>query len=160
MKASVYLETTVVSYYTAWPSQNLIIAAHQQITHEWWKTRLLDFEVVISQFVLDEAEQGDPEAAKERMQALEPFKLIEVTDKALEIAQSIMELKSFIPEKAATDAAHIGMAAAHGIHFLLTWNCKHLANAEMSDRVAEVCDRHDCVCPVICTPEELLEGQL
>lgn len=75
--------------------------------------------------ILDEAEQGDPEAAKERMQALEAFKLIEVTDKALEIAQSIMEIKSFIPEKAAADAAHIGMAAAHGIHFLLTWNCKH-----------------------------------
>lgn len=158
MKASVYLETTVVSYYTAWPSQNLIIAAHQQITHEWWRTRLHDFDIFISQFILDEAGQGDSKASEDRLKELESFELLEVTEKALEIAQSIMEIKGFIPEKAATDAAHIGMAAAHGIHFLLTWNCKHLANAEMSDRVAQVCDQHDRVCPVICTPEELLEG--
>ncbi len=160
MKATVYLETTVVSYYTARQSQNLIIAAHQQITHEWWRTRLSDFSIFISQFILDEAGQGDPEAAQARLKALDRFPLLDVTEKALEIAQSVMEIKGFIPEKAATDAAHIGMAAAHGIHFLLTWNCKHLANAEMSDRLEQVCDRHDCRCPVICTPEELLEGQI
>lgn len=159
MKASVYLETTVVSYYTAWPSQNLIIAAHQQITHEWWRTRLDDFEVYISQFILDEAGQGDIEAAQERLRALASFQLLDITERALQIAQGMMDIRGFIPEKAATDAAHIGMAAAHGIHFLLTWNCKHLANAEMSDRIHEVCNRHGCRCPVICTPEELLEGQ-
>jgi hypothetical protein len=148
-----YLETTVVSYYTAWPSQNLIIAAHQHITHEWWHTRLSDFDIFISQFILDEAGQGDPEAVKERLKALESFKLLDVTEKALDIAKSIMGIKGFIPEKAATDAAHIGMAAAHGIHFLLTWNCKHLANAEMSDRVEEVCNHTGSVARSFARPK-------
>ena len=155
MKARVYLETTVPSYYTAWPSRDLVVAAHQQITHEWWRTRLQDFEVCISQFVLDEAAEGDPEAARLRLDTLRPFQLLEVTDDALALAKDLVA-SGAVPVKAAQDAAHIAMAAAHGIHFLLTWNCRHMANAEIIEQIEACCRRHDFACPVICTPEELL----
>ena len=155
MKPKLYLETTVPSYLTAWPSRDLIRAGHQQLTKEWWQTRRSGFDIYISQFVLDEAAAGDTEAARERLAALQGLPILDVSGEVVDLARAL-NASLALPEKAVTDAAHIATAAVHGMHFLLTWNCAHIANAEMFVAIERVCQEHGYSCPVICTPEELM----
>ena len=95
MKPKLYLETTIPSYLVSKPSRDLITAAHQQITHEWWETRLADFEIYISQFVLDEAGAGDFDAAAKRVALLAGFPLLDATPEALELARALVERARF-----------------------------------------------------------------
>ena len=155
MNPTLYLETTVPSYLTAWPSRDLIRAGHQQITKEWWEKRRAGFDIYISQFVLDEAAAGDAEAARERLAALQGLPLLDLTDQVVDLAGAL-KTSLALPEKAVTDAAHIAIAAVHGTHFLLTWNCTHIANAEMFVGIGKACQERGFSCPVNCTPEELM----
>lgn len=155
MKPRLYLETTIPSYLTSRPSRDLIIAGHQQITRDWWAKRRGDFQVYISQFVLDEAGAGDAIAARERLKVLQPFPLLDITPEVSVLASALVA-SGRIPPKAATDAAHIAITAVHGMDFLITWNCVHIANAAIIKDLASICRDHACECPVICTPEELL----
>jgi hypothetical protein len=155
MKPRLYVETTIPSYLTSWPSRDLIIAGHQQITREWWEKRREAFRIYISQFVVDEASAGDPVAARERMKVIQDFPLLDITPDAGVLASEILA-SGIIPRKAATDAAHIAIAAVHDMDFLMTWNCVHIANAIIAREVANICRRSGFESPVICTPEELL----
>ena len=155
MNPTLYLETTVPSYLTAWPSRDLIRAGHQQITKEWWQKRRAAFDIYISQFVLDEAAAGDAEAVRERLAALQGLPLLDLTDEVIDLAGAL-KTSLALPEKAVTDAAHIAIAAVHGTQFLLTWNCTHIANAELFVGIEKACQERRFSCPVICTPEELM----
>ena len=155
MKPKLYMETTVPSYLTARPSRDLIVAGHQQLTWEWWQKRKTSFNIYISQFVLDEANAGDLKAAKDRLNMLAGFELLDINEAVTDLASAILE-SGIIPQKAATDAAHIAVATVHRMQFLMTWNCTHIANAEITEAVKKVCAEHGFVCPVICTPEELM----
>ena len=154
IKSSVYLETTIPGYLTSWPSRDLIVAGHQQITREWWEHRRDRFRLFISQFVIDEASGGDPIAARERMRAIQDLPLLDITAEVGMLASEILA-SGIMPRKAATDAAHIAVATVHGMDFVVTWNCVHLANGVIARAVSDICRRHDFECPVICTPEEL-----
>ena len=156
MKPRVYLETTIPSYLTARPSRDLITAGHQQLTTSWWETQRHRFELYISQFVIDEVADGDLAAAHERLKLVERLPLLDITPHVTELASEILAAR-IIPRKAATDAAHVAIAAVHGMDFLVTWNCVHIANAAISRALAAICRKHMFECPVICTPEELLE---
>lgn len=156
MKPTVYLETTLVSYLVARPSENLIVAAHQELTRQWWSQHLRGFRGVVSQFVLDEARDGEPAMVRKRLKELRRFARLTITAEALALGRALLAADIF-PPKSVLDAAHIAVAAAHGVHFLATWNCRHLANARASERVRGVCLREGFACPVICTPEELME---
>ncbi|MBZ5562171.1 MAG: type II toxin-antitoxin system VapC family toxin [Acidobacteriia bacterium] len=154
MKQRLYMETTIPSYLTSRPSRDLVIAGHQQVTKEWWETRKGAFEIYISQLVIDEVRAGDPTAARERVRIVRDFAILDITPEVGELASAILGA-GILPRKAATDAAHIAIAAVHGMDFLLTWNCVHLANAVIAKAVAKVCRQHNWESPVICTPEEL-----
>lgn len=158
MAERVYIETTVVSYLTAWPNRDVVIAGHQQITREWWGTRREGYELCISQLVLGEAAGGDAQAAQERLAVLKSMTILETTTAALEVAKELIRAGA-LPAKAADDALHIAVAATHGIPFLLTWNCRHLANAAMRPLIEAVCFAKSLKAPIICTPEELLESR-
>lgn len=154
--ARVYLETSFISYLTApHESRDPIAAAHQQITIEWWSRRRADFDLVVSQVVLDESSTGDPVASKGRMEALASLPRLQVTDAAVALARTILS-KGFLPQKAFPDALHIATATVHRVEYLLTWNCKHIANAEILPRIASLCEELGLTLPIICTPEELL----
>lgn len=155
MKPKLYLETTIPSYLTSWPSRDLIIAGHQQITMEWWKKRRRAFDLYISQFVVDEAKAGNDESTRERLKAIRGLPLLDITKEVESLAIRILT-SGVVPLKASTDAAHIAIATVHGIDYLMTWNCVHLANATITKTVARVCRQEGFECPVICTPEELL----
>ena len=159
MKSLLYLETTIPSYLTARPSRDLLVAARQQMTFDWWTRRRNNFRIFVSQVVLDEAAEGDRLAATARLAVLEPLPLLAVTDEAIDLAQRFLKAR-VLPRKAARDAAHIAVSAVHGMHYLLTWNCVHLANAELIEDIQSICLLAGYRCPVICTPAELLGEQL
>jgi predicted nucleic acid-binding protein len=156
MKPTVYVETTIISYLMALPSRDLIIAGHQQVTHEWWQTARHDFAVVSSQLVVREAAAGDPEAARKRQAFLDQLTLLEITEEALALAQHILRAGA-IPVSFPEDALHVAVAVANGIDYLLTWNYKHLANAGMRGRIEAACREGGYAAVIICTPEELME---
>jgi hypothetical protein len=156
MKPKIYLETTIGSYLSAWPSRDLVTAAHQQITREWWQARHQEFELFISQIVMQEARGGDPDAAARRLEILEALPLLELTEEATALARELVEQVP-LPEKAAVDALHIALAVVHGMDYLLTWNCTHIANATLRNKIEAVCRSKGYEPPVICTPEELAE---
>jgi predicted nucleic acid-binding protein len=155
MPPRVYVETSVISYLAARPSRDLVTAARQQITHDWWRRRRPHFEVFVSQLVLDEARAGDPEAATRRADFLADLLLVEVTSAAVGLARRLVEAAG-LPQQAAADALHIATAACHGLDYLLTWNAAHIANAEYRPRVERTCRAHGYEPPVLCTPDELM----
>lgn len=156
MKPKVYIETTIISYLTGRPSRDIIIAAHQQITEEWWRTKRHLFDLYASQLVLREAAAGEEEKARERLNALEETELLEITENAVSLATVFIE-KGAIPQIAAEDALHIAIAVVNGLDYLISWNCKHIANAKMRSKIDQVCLSCGYEPIIICTPEELLE---
>lgn len=155
MKPRVYIETSVISYLAARQTRDLIVAARQEITWEWWQECRSEFELYVSQHVLREASAGDPEAARRRLEIVGEFPRLELKPEALALAHRLVE-SGPIPPNAAQDALHISLAAVHGMDYLLTWNCRHIANATIRNSVTEITDSEGVQCPVICTPEELL----
>jgi hypothetical protein len=156
MKPKAYLETTIVSYLTARPSRDLITAAHQQITQQWWQTRRAHFDLFAAPLVIQEAQAGDPEAAARRLAPLHDIPLLGLSEEATRLAQALVA-PGPLPANAVVDALHIAIAAVNGMHYLLTWNCTHIANAAIRSDIEDVCRAQGYEPPVICTPEELLE---
>jgi len=146
----------VISYLTARPSRDVVIAGHQKITRDWWQTCRDRFDLVASQLVAREASAGNPQAAKERLDRLTVLTLLEITEEAVTLAQELITAGA-VPEKAAEDALHLAIAVTNGVEYLLTWNCKHLANATMRTKIEDVCRAAGYEPVIICTPEELLE---
>jgi len=155
MKPRAYIETSIVSYLTAWQSRDLVLAAHQQVTRDWWARRGI-FELFVSQFVLDEAAAGDEDAAASRLAALAEAAVIEVTEDAILLAEKLIA-GGGLPVQARVDALHVAMAAVHGMDYLLTWNCRHIANARTRSQIESICRNMGYEPPVMCTPEELTE---
>jgi hypothetical protein len=152
---SVYLETSLVSYLVARPSRDLLVAAHQQVTQDWWASRRGEFECSVSQVVIDEASAGDPAEVQKRLAIIGGLPALEITEAAESLTEAIIAA-GILPPRAVRDAGHVAVAAVHAIDYLLTWNCKHLANAQISRRIAVVCERLGHRMPIICTPEELM----
>lgn len=159
MKETVYVETSVISYLVAKPSRDLITATRQQMTIEWWEKRREEFDLVASQVVVDEAASGDTLRASERLSLLSDILLLDVSTKAIELADYLIE-RHALPAKAAQDALHIAIAAVHGVNYLITWNCKHIANARMRQAINKTCRLAGYEPPILCTPEELADGQV
>ena len=154
MKPTVYIETTIPSYLVARPSSDLRLAADQADTIFWWEKCRQNYNLRISVVVLREIRQGNESMALSREQVLQEIPLLEPTSEAEDITASL--LASVIPPNAAADAAHIAIAAAHSVDFLLTWNCKHINNPHTIRRIEQCCLDLGFRCPVIATPSELL----
>jgi predicted nucleic acid-binding protein len=154
---SVYIETSIVSYLTARPARDLMAAAWQNATSRWWETQRHRFELFTSQLVLDESKEGHPEAAQRRLDALAGIPHLPIPDAVTELASALLA-EGALPQKATDDALHVALCAYHGVDYLLTWNCRHIDNAETKPVVRSVCAAHGYICPEICTPEELMGG--
>lgn len=153
-KATIYIETSVVSYLAARPSRDIIVAAHQQLTSDWWNNQSHQYDLFISQVVLDEARAGDKQEAAKRVTVLQDLPLLEINEEVIRLAENLVQSYA-VPKKAAQDALHIAVACVNGIDYLLTWNCRHIANAKMRSKIDNVCREAGFVPPIICTPEEL-----
>jgi hypothetical protein len=155
MKPTVYLETTVVSYLAAWTSRDLVTAANQETTREWWNRRRHDFDLFVSQAVIEEASEGDLDAVRRRTEILQAIPRLATTDEVLSLAKTVVSELS-LPSRAKTDALHIAASAIHGMNYLLTWNCTHIANAAFRPRIERICRSAGFEPPIICTPQELI----
>ncbi len=155
MKSKVYLETSIISYLTAFPSSDLITAGHQLTTFDWWENHRQNFEVVASELVIQEAGLGNMQMAQKRLAILKDVKILDVNDEARNLAKMLVAKKA-VPEKAAADALHIAIAVVEKIEFLATWNFKHIANAKMQAKIKGVIRAEDYEPSHICTLEELL----
>jgi predicted nucleic acid-binding protein len=155
MRPTIYVETTIFSYLTARPTANVVAAARQQGTRTWWATRRDVFALFISELVLEEAADGDPEAAERRLILARPLPLVNVTERALALAPELQALAR-LPARAGADALHIALAAVHGIDYLLTWNLRHIANAELRPHLDAACRARGYRPPILCTPDELM----
>ena len=156
MRRRVYIESSIVSYLASRPSRDVISTGRQQLTHTWWESRRPAFDLVISEVVLKEVRAGDLGAAERRLTFVAELPLLDITEEATELAATLIEQVP-LPLAAAVDAAHIAVAAYHGVDFLLTWNVTHIANAALRRRVEAVCREQGYQAPVLCTPDELME---
>lgn len=156
MRPTVYLETSFISYLASRPSRDLIVAANQQISQEWWQTCRPRFDVFVSQLVLQETSSGDPALAQQRLNILPGIPLLELKPEALILAEALVD-RGPIPRKAVEDALHLAVATVNGMDYLLTWNYKHLANATMRFQIEQACRQNGYQPPVICAPVELME---
>jgi predicted nucleic acid-binding protein len=155
MKERIYIETSVISVYTARLSNDLIKAARQRITQEWWEKVIPKYECVISPYVLQEIRLGDRSAATKRIEASNPFGLLTTNDFTEELSQEYFR-KSGIPKKSLLDCYHLAIAATNGVDFIVSWNFKHIANPTIRKIFRNINDSHNLVSPEISTPEEML----
>jgi len=157
MKLRVYIETSIPSYLTARPSNDIRVMANQNTTLEWWENRKSDFECYISEFVIAEVSQGNSDAASRRTAVLEDLPELDVTEEVQRLAKALID-EGPIPERAEIDAYHIAVATVNGMEYLLTWNCTHIANALIRPKIEAICRSYGYEPPIICTPQELMEG--
>lgn len=155
--SSVYLETTIPSYLASRPSGNLVVAGEQLLTREWWDSRRCQFDLYVSELVVEEAGAGNPERAQERLGLISNVKLLTIDDATMQLAQALVG-SGLIPTKATADATHVAIASRYEIDFLLTWNCTHIANAQILRGLSTVVQKNGYTLPVVCTPIELMGG--
>lgn len=156
MMPSVYVETTIISYLTARPSRDLIVAGHQQITMDWWHSVRPNVECFISPFVLQEASRGDRALATKRLDAIADLPILAQNETVDVLAESYFEALE-IPERAKIDAFHLASAAAYEMDYLLSWNCRHIASARVQKMLQKMNNLLEIPTPVLCTPETLME---
>ncbi|KOR31806.1 hypothetical protein TI05_11260 [Achromatium sp. WMS3] len=154
--AKIYIETSIVSYLTARPSNNLITAAWQQATIDWWNNDKDRFAVYISEIVIEEASKGDQIAASKRLSVLRDIEILQLNETAIALAKELIK-EGCVPNKALDDALHIAITAINNIEFLLTWNCKHINNAEMKPKIRKIIEGYDYQYPEIATPIEFIK---
>jgi len=154
MTESVYIESSGISYLMARPSRDVVISARQAITEAWWCEQRGKYDLYISVLVQEEIGRGDVKAAEMRINAVKNIKLLATSPEVQTLAEDLM-VQGTVPSNSEEDALHIGLAAASGIDFLLTWNFKHINNAHTKAAIRAVVEAHGYFCPVLCSPEEL-----
>ena len=151
MKPRVYVETSIISYLTSRPSRDLIVAAHQEITRDWWSNQRGEFELFVSEAVRQEAAMGDTAASAQRLVWVNHLTNLEIRPEAMALSMALIKATA-LPAKAEVDALHIAIAAYEGMDFVLTWNFKHIANAQQATKVRQVCESFGVSCPQLCSP--------
>jgi hypothetical protein len=151
---TIYLETTIIGYLTARSNNAVIFLARQQMTWQWWNEQRTKYELFASQLVIDEAASGDPVAAHERLALLDGLPLLDIEHPDVSRLADQLISNHILPEKAAADARHVAVSTVFGIDYLLTWNCKHIANAETLPRTYQKLRELGFEPPLIVTPEE------
>ena len=155
MNKSVYIESSVISYLTARPSRDLVIAGHQAVTAEWWNERRMRYDVYVSPLVVEEISAGDASAAEERLRVIADIPSVTIAADAESLASAVLAANA-VPANSARDALHVAIAATQGIDYLITWNFRHINNASTRTMVVNVVSEFGLVCPVLCSPEELM----
>jgi predicted nucleic acid-binding protein len=152
--ASIYIETSIIGYLAARPQKNVIFQARQATTREWWDNRRMEYELVTSQLVIDEASAGDPIAAQERLAYFDGILLVKSARPEVETLANLLLTEHLLPQKAQNDARHVAVATLYDVEYLMTWNCRHIANADMLPKIYRMLRKLGYEPPLIVTPEE------
>ena len=154
MTETVYIETSILGYLTASSTDNLILAANMKVTQDWWNICRSSFILYASEIVEDEAARGDPEIASQRLNLLQSLMLLDLPEAAVELAQEFLQ-QSNLPPQASSDALHMALATVYSLNYMLTWSCKHMANAQIQRQLSQISSELGYQLPIICTPYEL-----
>jgi len=154
-KKTVYIETSIVSYLTTRPTSDLLVAAGQKTTVDWWDTQRNRFDLYTSDVTIEEAGRDNSEAAARHLEALSSIPILPITEAVVALSKALLQGRA-LPTKALDDSLHIAISAVHGVDYLLTWNFRHLDNAETKPIIRSVCAIHGYTSPEICTPQELM----
>jgi len=155
VKEIAYIETTIVSYLVARPSRDLVLSAHQQVTREWWENERVHYHCIASEEVAREAMLGDTGMAQARIKVLADVQIVGITAEVEAMAATFMATGA-LPPTMRPDATHLAAATLSGADYLLTWNCRHLANAHVLRRLQKEAERRGWQLPGVCTPLELM----
>jgi len=150
----IYIETTVIGNVAGRIHSNPDVASRQRTTRTWWNTARAQFELAISQLVIDECTDGDPAAAQERLDVLGDLTVLSITDDARALAR-VLNAEGAVPPSEPRDALHIAVAAVQRVQYLVTWNFKHIANATMRSKIEQTCRNAGFDPPIICSPPEI-----
>ena len=150
----IYIETTIPSYVVARPARDLLQAGRQQLTRDWWDLKRQEHELFTSQIVLDEIAAGETAMAQKRLELMADVTLVDLTDEAEAITKEILG-SGLLPSDADRDAAHIALATVHKMDILLSWNCRHIANAAIQSRLRRLATGAGLTLPLLCTLDEL-----
>jgi len=156
LKPKVYLETSVISYLAGRVSRDVVTVANQQVTRTWWRDGRSDFELYVSRVVLLEIGAGDLSVARSRLDLVREIPRLDLTQECFLLAEELLQGLALPRVTAGRDALHIAVAAMNGVDFLLTWNCRHIANAVLIPRIASIIERRGYRAPVLCTPPQLM----
>jgi len=151
----VYLESSVISYLTARPSNDILKLAKQRLTKDWWMGHE-EYDLFVSTLVRDEIGRGNPEAALLRLDVVAKLFHLEETPLTKMIVDAMIDSNA-VPEKSRDDAYHIAIAAVHKMDYILTWNQSHIANPQKREPIETILRRFELVPPLILTPEQFLE---
>nr|VFJ76798.1 MAG: hypothetical protein BECKFM1743C_GA0114222_109481 [Candidatus Kentron sp. FM]VFJ77040.1 MAG: hypothetical protein BECKFM1743A_GA0114220_109571 [Candidatus Kentron sp. FM]VFK24324.1 MAG: hypothetical protein BECKFM1743B_GA0114221_109851 [Candidatus Kentron sp. FM] len=146
----------MIGYLASRPSRDVVVSGRQLISRDWWENQSQYFELRISSLVEEEASRGDPSAVARRAAIIADIPHLAITDRAVVLTQTLVDRQA-VPKGSEDDALHIAISATQGAHFLLTWNFKHIDNAQTKQRITEVVDSCGYLCPLTCSPEELGE---
>ena len=156
MKPTVYIETSIISYFSSRPSNDVLVLAKQRLTQRWWEKVLPKCDPFVSQIVLNEIGRGDSQASRKRLALSSEFRILGVDYEVIRLAEQVSQFLN-LPEKALADAFHISIPTVHQIDYLVTWNCTHIANAFQSRNLEAFIVARGYRVPCICTPEEMME---
>lgn len=156
MRPTVYLETSVISYLVGRLSRDVVVLGNQELTRDWWAHRRVHYELFVSEVVIGEVASGDADLARQRVDICDDLGLLAVSHDAERLAPLLIRAAG-MASNAATDALHVALAAVHGMDYLLSWNCTHIANATIRRAIDKQCRASGYEPPVICTPQELIE---
>jgi len=154
----IYIESTIPSYVVARPARDLLQAARQQMTKDWWDLKRHTHELFTSQIVLDEVAVGERAMASRRLKIMAEIPVLDLTNEAAVLTRRILDF-GLVPAKADADAAHIALATVHQMDILLTWNCRHIANVHIQARLRRLVEKAGYELPTVCTMDELI-GEL
>ena len=157
MKPKVYIETSVISYLAAWPGRDVIVLAHQEVTRTWWEQRSR-YRLFVSRLVEEEIARGDATAAAARVQRIHGIAQLDLDENVQRLTQKLLDA-SALPPQALEDAIHVAVCAVHRIDYLVSWNCKHIANAMRFGDISRCCTASGFTAPVICTPDLMLANE-
>jgi predicted nucleic acid-binding protein len=155
VRPSLYVETTIFGYLTNRPSANILIEGRRQLTLQWWQERRSEYELFVSEIVLDEVSQGDAAAIRDRQALISGLPLLRVGPEIMATADRLVRVHA-LPTKAFFDAYHLATAAHHHIDILVTWNCTHIANPHILRLVRRSLTDAGLWMPEVVTPESLM----
>lgn len=152
---TVYIETTIVGHLGGRILNDALIALRQRSTRLWWTAQSSRYKCFVSLLVIDECSAGNAASAEERLRIISNLDVLGGSPEADELANALLNSKA-IPVSEPRDAMHISLAATNGVKYLLTWNFKHIANAQLRSKIEGTCRANGFEPPIICTPDELM----
>lgn len=156
--ATIYLESSIPSYLAARPSRDPTTAANQQLTHEWWQTAPAEFEIFVSEAVVNEIARGNPAMAARRLNFVDGLPILPATDDVRALNRIYRKSLGLVG-RARRDVPHFSFAVSYELDYLVTWNLAHIASPRVVRKLADLNEELGRHVPIVTTPAAFLADE-